>query len=74
MEGALRQGDQKSTGRMAELRCRFEEEEAEVLVGNCKRGAVIAIVATFGGSLMDWFVYPDLFLNFLFLTWSRLFG
>jgi signal transduction histidine kinase len=67
MEGALRQGDQKSTGRMAELRRRFEEEEAEVLVGNCKRGAVIAIVATFGGSLMDWFVYPDLFLNFLFL-------
>ena len=67
MEGALRQGDQESADRTVELLHRFHEEEGEVLLANCKRGGIIAIVATFGGALMDWFVYPDLFLDFFFL-------
>ena len=49
MDGARREGNGESTGRMTELRYRFKKEEAALLIGNCKRGAIIAIVATFGG-------------------------
>lgn len=54
-------------GPSATLRRQFNQEEAVLFIGNCKRGAIVAIAATFGGSSMDWIVYEDFAPHFLYL-------
>jgi signal transduction histidine kinase len=61
--GEVRVGDRDE----AQLRADFRREEEEVFLANCKRGAVVAIAATFGGSAMDWVAYETYAVQFLYL-------
>ena len=60
MNATTRSGDGQVAGMTPDaLREQFEREEELVFLGNCRRGAVVAIAATFGGAAMDWVVYPS---------------
>ncbi|MDA0765291.1 MAG: ATP-binding protein [Verrucomicrobia bacterium] len=52
---------------LGDLRAAFHKEEAAVFMDNCRRGAVVAIAATFGGATMDWVVYPGFAEHFLYV-------
>jgi signal transduction histidine kinase len=46
---------------------RFEEQETEVRISNCRRGAFLAALFIFGGAAMDVVAYPEQFVHFLLL-------